>query len=98
VSSEQIRGVLPHTVTPLSLRYPQLLCILARFSSGAMCPAPQNSSGVANDRAVRAIPSGLTMRQRAGGFCVDPEQVSRRGARSGDLHQFKTTAPIAPPW
>jgi hypothetical protein len=29
------------------------------------------------------------MRQRGGGFCVDPEQAR-------DLHQFKTTAWIAP--
>src|SRR5271163_2409871 len=28
---EQIRVLLPHSVTPLSLRYPQLLCIFAPF-------------------------------------------------------------------
>jgi hypothetical protein len=48
------------------------------------------------DATVGARPSGLTMRQRAGGFCADPEQAPRRGARSGHLHQFKTTARIAP--
>jgi hypothetical protein len=31
MQSQQIRGVLPRTVTPVSLRYPQLLCVLARF-------------------------------------------------------------------
>jgi hypothetical protein len=65
--------------------------------AGAMRPAPQKSSDVANDRAVRTIRSGLTMRQRGGGFCVDPEQALRCRARSGDLHQFKTTARITPP-
>jgi len=31
MQSQQIRGVLPRTVTPVSLRYPQLLCVLACF-------------------------------------------------------------------
>jgi hypothetical protein len=32
MQSQQIRGVLPRTVTPVSLRYPQLLCVLEHFS------------------------------------------------------------------
>jgi hypothetical protein len=71
------------------------MCFGAVFA-GATRPAPQNSSDVANDQSVRVITSGLTMRQRAGGFCLDPAQAPRRGGRSGHLHQFKTTAPIAP--
>ena len=31
MQSQQIRAVKPRAVTPLSLRYPQLLCIFARF-------------------------------------------------------------------
>src|ERR1700716_2984014 len=31
MQSQQIRGALPRTVTPLSSRYPQLLCVLERF-------------------------------------------------------------------
>jgi hypothetical protein len=32
MQSQQIRRPLPRTVTPVSLRYPQLLCVLADFS------------------------------------------------------------------
>jgi hypothetical protein len=32
VRSQQIRGALPRTVTLLSSRYPQLLCVLEHFS------------------------------------------------------------------
>jgi hypothetical protein len=32
MQSEQIRWLLPRTVTPVSLRYPQLLCVLGAFS------------------------------------------------------------------
>jgi hypothetical protein len=31
----------------------------------------------ANDRASRATSAGLTMRQRGGGFCIDPEPAER---------------------
>src|ERR1700732_1453799 len=40
MQSQQIRGALPRTVTPVSLRYPQMLCILARFRPfDAVCGA-----------------------------------------------------------
>jgi len=39
-----------------------------------------------------ASASGLTMRQRRGAICVDPEQRHENGSH---LHEFKTTAPIA---
>jgi hypothetical protein len=58
--------------------------------AGAMRPAPQNSSDVASDRALRIVRSGLTMRQRAGGFCVDPEQASRQ---AGDPVIFINSKP-----
>jgi hypothetical protein len=31
LQSQQIRGLLPRTVTQASSRYPQLLCVLTRF-------------------------------------------------------------------
>jgi hypothetical protein len=31
LQSQQIRGAMPRAVTPLSSRYPQLLCVLMRF-------------------------------------------------------------------
>jgi hypothetical protein len=42
----------------------------------------------------RRRPARLTLRQRAGTFCTDPEQPGIAGAV---LHQFKTTVRIALP-
>src|ERR1700674_1151398 len=40
--SQQIRGALPRTVTTLSSRYPQLLCVLAHFSRNFRATTPRN--------------------------------------------------------
>jgi len=40
-----------------------------------MRSAAQKSSRDVKDRTARAVPAGLTMLQRAGIFCVDPEQL-----------------------
>jgi hypothetical protein len=68
MQSQQIRGALPRTVTALSLRYPQLICVLARFSQnfGAMTPckrfpAPRIASLGVNDAPTRRR------------ICTDPE-------------------------
>ena len=43
--SQQIRRPVPHTVTSLSLRYPQLLCIFGAFSClDALCAAKNRAS------------------------------------------------------
>jgi hypothetical protein len=77
MQSQQIRRPLPRTVTSLSLRYPQLLCVLAHFRKVFTPHRAQRrllgriGSSIVRHRDAR---SGLTMRQRAGAFCVDPEQ------------------------
>jgi hypothetical protein len=50
---EQIRGALPRTVTPVSLRYPQLLCVLSCFG-GIFA----TDDMVRNDRSARATRHG----------------------------------------
>ena len=78
---EQIRGALPRTVTPLSSRYPQLICIfdailriLARRAAPRAVFHARSSAGSKSWRVRRTTPSGgrfcissgLTMRQCAG--------------------------------
>jgi len=60
-----------------------------RVFARLMRSAAQKSSRDVNDRTARAAPAGLTMLQRAGAFCVDPEQLPTY------LHDFKTTARVA---
>jgi hypothetical protein len=93
MQSQQIRGVLPRTVTSVSARYPQLLCVLARFHAGGGGLRRKNLRAM-NDHAAREASAGLTNLQLAGGFCIDPEQAERRRFY---LHHFKTTARIALP-
>jgi hypothetical protein len=83
IRSQQIRGALPRTVTPVSSRYPQLLCVLTRFLPREPLRAA-NSSHATSDLAASA---GLTTHQRCGAFCIYPER----------LHHFNTTARITPP-
>jgi hypothetical protein len=46
-----------------------------RVFARLMRSAAQKSSRDVNDRTARAAAAGLTMLQRAGAFCVDPEQL-----------------------
>jgi hypothetical protein len=55
--------------------------------------APQKSGGPPTITAL-ASASGLTLHQRGGAACIDPEQQC---ASPGHLHDFKTTARIADP-
>jgi len=50
IRSQQIRGALPRTVTPVSSRYPQLLCVLTPF-------LPRDALSIAKNRAPRTIAS-----------------------------------------
>jgi hypothetical protein len=45
------------------------------FFAAVRRSSSQKSLSDANDRSSRATPAGLTMRQRGGGFCIDPEQA-----------------------
>src|ERR1700687_1231775 len=95
MQSQQIRGALPRTVTPVSSRYPQLLCVLMHFSENfhasrrpsAVFGAPSRASIEFRARWIAGsspamtpcehadvASSGLTMPQRAGALCIDPEQ------------------------
>jgi hypothetical protein len=72
IRSQQIRGALPRTVTPVSSRYPQLLCVLTPFYP---CDARSIAKIARRERSYRPRASaGLTMRQRADAFWIDPEQ------------------------
>jgi hypothetical protein len=84
MQSQQIRGALPRTVTPVSLRYPQLLWVLTRFHR-------RDAVRVAKDlRNAGAIaPSGLTMRQRGRRTLHRSGTAGRQRRRA--VHQFKTT-------
>jgi hypothetical protein len=100
MQSQQIRGVLPRTVTSVSSRYPQLLCVLSRFQKvfarHARAKAPtavfkREDPGIqlqarwtaGSSRATTlckvitrpAASAGLTILQRGGAFCIDPEQA-----------------------
>ena len=86
--SQQIRRPLPRTVTLLSLRYPQLLCVFGAFCR-LRSARRHKKSRCGSDRAGSA---GLTSCQRRGAFCVYRETIARAG---DDLHQFKTKEPIA---
>jgi hypothetical protein len=53
MQSQQIRGALPRSVTRLSSRYPQLLCVFAHFQPcdavrAAKIPARRNSHAIAS--------------------------------------------------
>ena len=54
MQSQQIRGVLPRTVTSVSARYPQLLCVLARFHAGGGGLRRKNLRAM-NDHAARRL-------------------------------------------
>ena len=43
MQTQQIRGALPRTVTPVSLRYPQVLCILTRFRTKLRARRPASA-------------------------------------------------------
>jgi hypothetical protein len=58
----------------------------------APCAPPHENPRRMPAVAAVAPASGLTMRQRRGAICIDPEQ---RCGNGGHLHDFKTTAPIA---
>jgi hypothetical protein len=72
MQSQQIRGALPRSVTKLSSRYPQLLCVFSHFQPrnafrAAKIPARRQQSRH------RIAASGLTVAKRAGAFCIVPE-------------------------
>jgi hypothetical protein len=92
IRSQQIRRPLPRTVTPVSSRYPQLLCIFWRFlpaERGLPAKIPASRAPMAADNR-----AGLMRRQHGGAVCIKQEQ---KRATPGDVHDFKTTAPIAAP-
>jgi hypothetical protein len=86
--SQQIRRPLPRAVTSLSLRYPQLLCVLVRFRT--KFSASTASMRRASHRFAR--PAGLTSRQDRLCLRFVPKQ---KQAYSLLLHRFKTTLWIA---
>jgi hypothetical protein len=51
-----------------------MLCVFARFSASQRAPQ-RKIRGVTPMMEPRAAPSGLTMRQCGGAFCIDPEQA-----------------------
>jgi hypothetical protein len=74
MQSQQIRGALPRTVTPVSSRYPQLLCVFGVFSplrDASRRKIPARDA----DRTARAASSELTMHQRARRICINPKQA-----------------------
>jgi hypothetical protein len=91
MQSQQIRGVLPRTVTSVSLRYPQLLCVLKRFG-GIFHRRRRRCDAIGP----RLPPLRVNDAQCAGAFRVGPERV--RGPPERNLHQFKTTVRIDPLW
>ena len=79
--SQQIRRPLPHTVTSLSLRYPQLLCIFGVFY-------PLDALRVAKNREPAIIappPEGLTMRQHGEAPSIDPALPHRIQVRNAPI-------------
>ena len=92
MQSQQIRGALPRAVTSVSLRYPQLLCVLTRFLERFHVSCPGKGRQAPSSR-VNAASSELTMRQTGAAHLHQSETGARR---FGHLHQFKTTARIAP--
>jgi hypothetical protein len=74
MQSQQIRGALP----VLSRACHRVIhSCYAFWSIFRRCEALRAEKILihANDRSSRATPAGLTMRQRGGGFCIDPEQA-----------------------
>jgi hypothetical protein len=51
-----------------------MLCVFARFSASQRAPH-RKIGGATPTIGLRAASSGLTMRQRGGAFCIDPEQA-----------------------
>jgi len=106
MQSQQIRGVLPRTVTPVSSRYPQLLCVLARFlesfrssSPGLTWLDPGNRSN-RQSKMARRIKSGDDTVQtialpaplgRVNDAATCRRILRRSGTAPGRLHDFKTT-------
>jgi hypothetical protein len=77
MQSQQIRRPLPRAVTSLSSRYPQLLWVFDAFSESFRASRAVARRFRWNDRRIVAqqdAGSGLTIRQRAGAFCIDPER------------------------
>jgi hypothetical protein len=68
MQSQQIRRLLPRTVTPVSLRYPQLLWVLMRISPARCDRRHQNAWRAGSDRAVRVndAPTGKRILHRSG--------------------------------
>src|ERR1700733_4652945 len=64
MQSQQIRRLLPRTVTPVSLRYPQLLWVLMRISPARCDRRHQNAWRAGSERAVRVndAPTGERIR------------------------------------
>src|SRR5947209_3968827 len=88
MQSQQIRGALPRAVTPVSSRYPQLLCVLAHFRRRDALRTAKISRATNDPMGappVRVNDAPMTQRF--------PRRY-RSCARH--LHHFKTTARIAP--
>jgi hypothetical protein len=88
MQSQQIRRPLPRTVTPVSSRYPQLLCVFeCDFAKNLRAPPAMTHE--VNSSTADASASGLTMHQCGG------RQLRRSGTANAHLHDFKTTVWIA---
>jgi hypothetical protein len=71
MQSQQIREALPRAVMPVSWRYPQLLCVLARFFEKFARHARARGVG----RRLQRCPVRVNDAQCAGACCIDPKQV-----------------------
>jgi hypothetical protein len=81
--SQQIRGLLPRVVTPVSLRYPQMLWFSGGFFAGAM--------------RFRAKFLGRDVRMPVRVNNIRTRPAGRASADHCNFHQFKTTARICLP-
>src|SRR5665213_3610592 len=90
MQSQQIRDALPRTVTPVSLRYPQLLSVLMRIP-------PARCGQRRRERCARAAiaPSGLTAPQCAGASCTDPEQPPATPRRRSSIQHHSVDCAAA---
>ena len=92
MQSQQIRRPLPRTVTPLSLRYPQLLCIFEFDFAKIFArhrPIASGDEGEAEHQHRRRA------RFRVNDAPTRGRVLRRSGTTNAHLHDFKTTVRIA---
>jgi hypothetical protein len=95
--SQQIRGALPRTVTALSARYPQLICVFARFSQNfrAMTPCNRFPAPRIASRGVNDAPTRRRVLHRSGTrrasviaiFIISKPQPGLLGRGQGPLNE-----------